>query len=169
MKDVVKVISGGYFSVFIKRDGSYYGVGDSGSGQLGFGMVDQLILNPIPFPSIPSGIAVCKAGFYHTVFLSNDGHVYMCGAASCGVVGERDANYIRAIIDTRVTNIAAGNHFTAFYTVNLELFVAGDCQCHSFETFTKIIWETPVPLQEMSAGAHHLIMVGKQNDLYGYG
>jgi alpha-tubulin suppressor-like RCC1 family protein len=167
IEGISKIYCGGYFTVFQKHDGSFYGVGDSENGQLG--TVAACLSKSTRFPYAGSPIVSCSAGFYHVLFLTSSGHVYMCGSSDCGVIGEKRGIYTRPNISSPVYKAVTGNHFSALVTVKGEVYVAGDCQHETYSMWTRIVWNKPVPLQELHAGAHHLLLVGKHANIYAFG
>ena len=82
--NVKDIATGSGFTHFLKYDGTVWGVGDNGSGQIGEG--GKIELSPIQIPGIMdvSSIATCK----NTVLcLKNDGTVWGIGENPSGVIG----------------------------------------------------------------------------------
>jgi alpha-tubulin suppressor-like RCC1 family protein len=165
---ISSIVSGGYFTVFKHHDGRYFGVGDSENQQLSQKISDP-VTTPLYFPATGDTVVDCSAGFYHTIFLLGNGRVLMCGSQNCGVVGASVGGYVQPQINSPACQIAAGNHFSSILTVDNRLFVAGDAQYETFTQWTQIQWHEPVSIIEMHAGAHHLVMIGRDDTAYGYG
>jgi len=87
-KTTKSVICGAYHTIVLMTDGSIYGCGNNGSGQLGDGTtVNKSTLTPMTNNTgkTPKSIS-CGSG--HTIVLMTDGSVYGCGNNSNGQLGD---------------------------------------------------------------------------------
>ncbi|MBC8009172.1 MAG: hypothetical protein H7067_03640 [Burkholderiales bacterium] len=81
--DVSRIAAGGNHSLFVKKDGSLWAMGDSDYGQLGY-----------PFPSNPSPTQVAtqvrqvSAGANHSLFVKTDGSLWSMGQNTKGQLGD---------------------------------------------------------------------------------
>ena len=70
------VTGGGYHSVLLKRDGSLWGTGFNGSGQLGYGWgIDTKVFTE----AVSADVTAIAAGHRHTLFLKSDGSLWAMG------------------------------------------------------------------------------------------
>ena len=116
----VTAISGGYdFSLFLKSDGTMWGMGDQGSGQLGDGTYGSSVNNyatNVPV-KITNGVAAISAGFEHSLFIRNDGSLWAMGDNTYGELGNGTKNPTDVpieIMSSNVQSIAAGTYFSLF-------------------------------------------------------
>lgn len=109
------VSSGNFHSLFLKNDGTVFGCGSGGNGQLATTLST----------SIPTQITalnrVCdiSAGENHSLFLKKDGTVSGCGINSYGCLGLGSSgltyyNITNIYALTDIRSIAAGNNFSLF-------------------------------------------------------
>ena len=119
-------LSGEAHTIFLKNDGTVYGVGSNTYGKLGDGTTDQQI-NPVQVLDVNggvfSGVHNISAGFNHNIFLKNNGTVWANGYNSWGLLGDRtstnsshpvqvlgaDANVFTGAID-----ISAASHHSIY-------------------------------------------------------
>ncbi|HZL77721.1 MAG TPA: hypothetical protein VFC17_02635 [Candidatus Limnocylindrales bacterium] len=86
----VTAIAGGTdHSLFLKSDGSLWGMGDNDPGQLGDGTAHGTIQ---PEKIVASGVTAVAAGFFHSLFLKSDGSLWAMGDNQYGELGDRSLN-----------------------------------------------------------------------------
>ena len=85
----VTAISGGYHSLFLKSDGSLWGMGENDNGELGDGTYNQA---NTPVQIVSNGVTAIAAGIYHTLFLKNDGSLWAMGDNQYGQLGDGTLN-----------------------------------------------------------------------------
>ena len=73
---VTKVAAGGYYSLFLKSDGSLWAMGDNSYGELGDGTYNNTNL---PEQIVASNVTAIAAGGYHSLFLKSDGSLWAMG------------------------------------------------------------------------------------------
>ncbi len=83
---VTAIAAGRGHSLFLKSDGSLWGMGDNSDGQLGDGTVDGQLY---PEKIVTSGVTAIAAGENHSIFLKNDGSVWGMGRNFEGELGDR--------------------------------------------------------------------------------
>jgi hypothetical protein len=84
---VVAIAAGTFYSLFIKSDGSLWGMGYNGVGQLGDGTTNSTAsLEEI----VPSNVVAVAAGDGHTLFIKSDGSLWGMGANGSGQLGTGD-------------------------------------------------------------------------------
>jgi alpha-tubulin suppressor-like RCC1 family protein len=99
-------------SLFLKSDGSLWGMGYNESGQLGDGSLNN---TNKPEQIVASNVTAIAAGLYHSLFLKRDGSLWAMGNNGNGQLGDgtsNGGNYYtnrpEQIVTGGVTAIAAG-------------------------------------------------------------
>ena len=137
VKEVTEISTGHQHTVFLKSDGTILTVGDNNYGQLGDGTnIDRstpeyvVDINGLKM----SGVVSVSAGWYHTVFLKNDGTVWAVGGNSSGALGDGNttnrSNPVQVvdengIIFNDVVQISAGQSHTAFLKSDGSVWAVG--------------------------------------------
>ncbi len=87
-----KVAMGGFHTLFLARDGTVYGFGAGGLGQLGIGASQAIVPTPIENEALTGHTIIdIAAGSAHSILLSADGTVFTFGNNSFGQLGHPDA------------------------------------------------------------------------------
>lgn len=86
--NVKQVATAYYHSLFLLEDGTVWGCGRRQDGQLGNGISGPVAhaVTPIQISGIDNVKQIC-AGDQHSIFLKNDGTVWVCGSNSYGKLG----------------------------------------------------------------------------------
>ena len=124
-------------SLFLKTDGSLWGMGQNGSGQLGDGTQTNR-LNPVQVINSDgtafSDIMRISAGDSHSVYLKSDGTVWASGDNFNGQLGDgttsQRINPVQVLKDdgtslTGVTSVSAHNFHTIYHLVDGTIYAAG--------------------------------------------
>lgn len=84
----VTAIAAGYneFSLFLKSDGSLWGMGRTDNGQLGDGTTNNF--NNLPEMIVPGNVKAIAAGCFHSLFLKSDGSLWGTGGNGYGELGD---------------------------------------------------------------------------------
>ena len=134
--NVVAIAAGSRHSLFLKSDGSLWGMGNNGDGQLG---ISTNYWTNKPVKIVARGVTAIAAGDVHSLFLKSDGSLWAMGYNYYGQLGDgtfSDSNRPEEIIDrdgvaiatkqshgrhspirprrSRVTDIAAGGAFLGY-------------------------------------------------------
>lgn len=113
LTDVKAIAAGSNNSFFLKTDGTVWGCGYNGKGQLGNGTTTQSSV-PVQVSGLTDVIAI-DCGYNHTVALKEDGTVWAWGENSHGQLGDGTTNNIEEPVQVKnLTNIVAitsGNSF----------------------------------------------------------
>ena len=105
---VVAISAGNSHTLFVKSDGSLWGMGDNSAGELGDGTTNQVIT---PEQIIPNGVTAVAAGTQYSLFLKSGGSLWAMGMNISGQLGDgtfNNTNRPEQIISGGVTAIAAG-------------------------------------------------------------
>jgi len=101
-------------SLFIKSDGSLWGMGQNDQGQLGDGTFNS---TNKPEQIISSGVVAAAAGNKYSLFLKSDGSLWGMGDNSYGQLGDgtfNSTNRPKQIVSSNVTAIACGAFHNLF-------------------------------------------------------
>lgn len=117
LTNIVAISSGGWFSLFLKNDGTVWVCGINTNGQLGQGTTVNSSI-PIQITSL-SGITAIEAGQDHSIFLKNNGTVWSCGLNDYGAIGVGTSTTmykspIQVSNISGISKIAAGSGFSLF-------------------------------------------------------
>jgi hypothetical protein len=80
----VAIAAGTFHSLFIKSDGSLWGMGLNGGGELGDGTFTE---RKVPVQILASNVVAAAAGYYYSLFVKSDGSLWGMGGSSFGLVG----------------------------------------------------------------------------------
>ena len=132
---VTAVAAGRYHSLFIKSDGSLWGMGYNGQGQLGAGDHGS---SRVPEEILSSGVTAIAAGGYHSLFIKSDGSLWGMGDDAEGDLGDGIQTARRPapeqIMASNVTAIAAGETDSLFLKSDGSLWAMGDNVMASWAT-----------------------------------
>jgi alpha-tubulin suppressor-like RCC1 family protein len=120
--NVTAIAAGSDFSLFIKSDGSLWGMGDNLSGQLGGAGGDR------PEQIVASGVTTISAGSAHSLFLKSDGSLWAMGDNYDGQLGDgtyNDAHQPEQIVSNGVIAISAGGAHSLFLKSDGSLWAMG--------------------------------------------
>jgi alpha-tubulin suppressor-like RCC1 family protein len=113
-------------SLFLKSDGSLWGMGYNGDGGLGDGTYNN---SYIPEQIVASNVTAVAAGWAHSLFLKNDGSLWAMGANQYGQLGNGgnfyDPTRPEQIVASNVTAIAAGYGHSLFLKNDGSLWAMG--------------------------------------------
>ena len=104
--NIKSVCCGESYTLILKNDGTLWGCGVNGSGQLGLEDTNARTTFTM-INSNPGNIKSIYCGLNHTLILQNDGTLYGCGDNSKGELGLEDISYsnIFTKITTNTSNI----------------------------------------------------------------
>ena len=97
---VVDVSVGGFHSIYLKSDGTAWGLGNNGLGRLGDGTtsnsnVPVQVASAVSSPFGEVGLKETAGGRHHTIYLRSDGTVWAVGKNDYGQLGDgltKDSN-----------------------------------------------------------------------------
>jgi len=106
---VTAIAAGYYHSLFIKGDGSLWGTGNNGYGQLGLGKEVKHVLRPVEI--VGSNVVSVTAAHGHTLFIKSDGSLWAIGLNDWGQLGDCSTGWRyrpKQIVSNDVVAIGAG-------------------------------------------------------------
>ena len=74
------------YTMFVRKDGSVWATGFNHFGQLGLGHTTD-VSTPVEVTAIGKTVRSVSCGHSHTVFLQQDGRVWVTGLNNCGQLG----------------------------------------------------------------------------------
>jgi len=117
-KIAVAVACGNIYTIVLMSDGTVYGCGYNGDGQLGLNntITPKLVLTAMTIPNGKTPVAVA-CGESHTIVLMQDGSVYGCGANWGGQLGNGTSSTTTLVPMTNTTGkipvaVACGRYHT---------------------------------------------------------
>lgn len=87
--NVTAIAGGRYHSLFLKRDGSLWAMGDNSDGELGDGTFGGTLgYTNRPEQILASNVTAIAGGRYHSLFLKSDGSLWAMGYNPDGELGD---------------------------------------------------------------------------------
>jgi alpha-tubulin suppressor-like RCC1 family protein len=130
--DVVAIAGGGQHTLFLKSDGSLWGMGWNWYGQLGTG---NFVSTNRPVLIVASNVVAIAAGGYHSLYLMSDGSLWGMGGNQQGQLGDgayalypietNGACIPELIVASNVLAIAAGQYHSLFLKSDGSLWAMG--------------------------------------------
>ncbi len=121
---VTNVSAGLYHSLFLKSDGSLWGMGENGDGQLGLGATSST-----NHPSIiATNVVAMAGGGFHSLFVKGDGSLWAMGDNQYGELGDgtfNSTNQPEMILPAGVVAVAAGVYHSLFLKRDSSLWGMG--------------------------------------------
>jgi hypothetical protein len=113
--NVTAVAAGAYHSLFLKHDGSLWGMGRNFYGELGDGSISLGTRSPEQI--VASNVTAIAVGIEYSLFLKSDGSLWGMGDNTFGQLGIGPTNNAirpKQIVASNVTAIAAGAYYSLF-------------------------------------------------------
>jgi alpha-tubulin suppressor-like RCC1 family protein len=167
------------YSLFLKSDGSLWGMGYNGYGQLGDGTFNS---TNQPEEIVSNGVVAVAAGggFYraaHSLFIESDGSLWGMGDNSAGQLGAGtnvEVNTPTEIVSNGVVAVAAGSAFSLFLKSDGSLWGMGDNSSVQLGVGTTNDVSTPEEIVSngvvaVAAGSYHSLFLKSDGSLWGMG
>jgi alpha-tubulin suppressor-like RCC1 family protein len=173
----LKVSAGADHTLILMIDGSVYACGEGSFGQLGLESDPLKSVNPHPTKvNLPHPVKDISAGNTHSIFLTIDGKVYVCGNNSFGQLGgSMLSQSTPTILDFPhyITSITTSGYHNAAITVDGELYTWGlntYGQLGTGSHGTNIITPTRIVLSyrvsEVATGNEHTAIMSEDGLVY---
>ncbi|XP_011697417.1 PREDICTED: X-linked retinitis pigmentosa GTPase regulator [Wasmannia auropunctata] len=126
---VVQLAAGSHHSMALTSDGGVVVWGSNLEGQLGLPGISGLVKKPTKVP-IPEPVKEISAGYYHSVFLTESGLVYVCGESESGKLGI-NVNFSTQVapkqmqLPSPALHVACGGHHTLVLAENGNIYCSG--------------------------------------------
>jgi alpha-tubulin suppressor-like RCC1 family protein len=170
----ISSIAAGYdHTLYVRPDGSLWGMGDNFYGELGIGSTPTSTSNPVMIVS--SGVTAVAAGFGDSFFIKSDGSLWAMGLNQDGQLGDDRSN---ATVNTPeevltgVVAVAAGEYFALCIRSDGTLWGAGDNGNGQLggELFTGFFCPIGVSnVVAIAAGQYHSLFIKSDGSLWGMG
>ena len=171
-------VTGGFsHALYLKADGSFYGVGINGHGQLGDGTTNnKKYLTPIPSVG---NVAQVSAGGYHTMFVKTDGTLYGIGSNGYGQLGDGSTTNRTTLVQvpgvSNVAQVSGGGYHTMLVKTDGTLWGMGGNGSGQLGDGSTIQRTSPVQVPgvsnvaQVSGGGYHTMFVKMDGTLWGMG
>ncbi|XP_012530772.1 X-linked retinitis pigmentosa GTPase regulator [Monomorium pharaonis] len=126
---IVQIAAGSHHSMVLTSDGGVVVWGSNLEGQLGLSGISGLVYEPTKVP-IPEPVKEISAGYYHSVFLTESGLVYVCGESESGKLGI-NSNFSSQVAPKQMQlpapalHVACGGHHTLILAENGNIYCSG--------------------------------------------
>ncbi|KYN16768.1 X-linked retinitis pigmentosa GTPase regulator [Trachymyrmex cornetzi] len=126
---IVQLAAGSHHSMALTSDGGVVAWGSNLEGQLGLPEISGLVYKPMKVP-IPEPVKEISAGYYHSVFLTESGLIYVCGESESGKLG-LNINFSTQVAPKQmqlpipVLHVACGGHHTFILAENGNIYCSG--------------------------------------------
>ncbi len=191
--EVANVSGGRWHTVYLKRDGTVWAVGDNYSGQFGDGRIKNNRTNPVQATnedgSAFDGVIDIAAGGKHTVYLKSDRTVWAAGRNRYGQLGDGTVtdrynpvqvmNADGSAFD-EVVGISAGYDQTVYLKSDGTVWAVGDNNYGQLGDGTKTDRRNPVQVKyadgtvlsgivDISAGTRHTVYLKSDGTVWATG
>lgn len=146
---VMAIAAGGAHSLFLKSDGSLWGMGYGYWGQLGDEVGYQ---TNRPVEIVSSNVTAIAAGGSHSAFLKSDGSLWTMGHNAYGQLGNgtlNETNQPQEIVTGNVTSVTLGSDYSLFLQTDGSLWAMGNNRLGQLgDGFIDDVYPTGVPVPE---------------------
>jgi alpha-tubulin suppressor-like RCC1 family protein len=173
----VTASAGGFsYSLFIRPDGSLWGMGNNLFGQLGDGTFTD---RHAPEQIVSTGVVALAAGASHSLFVKSDGSLWAMGNRDFGQLGDGSISVPfpstpELIVTNGVTAVAAGANHTLFIRSDGSLWAMGYNAFGQLGLGTTNDSSLPVLIVasnvvSVAAGDNHSLFIMSDGSLWGMG
>lgn len=167
----VQSVSSHYHTLILKTDGSLFGCGDNGFGELGNGNIED----QWEYIHIMSNVQKVSAGLFFSLILKIDGSVWVCGSNSDGQLGDgTNSQHLTPVqVMTNVQDVAAGEHHSLFLKSDGTLWACGENRFCQIGDNTQTNRSIPVLImnnvKSISAGSEHNLALKEDGTAWAFG
>ena len=165
--NVVAVAAGALHTLFVQANGTLWGMGNNGSGQVGAGT------NAVNL--IASNVVAAAAGLNHTLFIQTNGTLWGMGYNGYGQLGNGTtiSTNVPVTVASNVLAVAGGGNHTMFIDNNGTLWGMGQNNYGQLGNGTTNIANVPVAVASnvvaVAAGLQHTLFMRTNGTLWGMG
>lgn len=169
--DVVGIAASEGLSFWIKTDGTLWGIGSSGNGEIG----DGLTGSRYPAVQFATNVIAVRSGADHTLFLKSDGTLWGSGNNFYGQLGDgsNTARLLPVQIATDVKDVAVGEVYSLFLKRDGTLWGMGDNFYFQLGDATGGRRNAPIliasDVARIAAGKRHSMFIKNDGTLWGVG
>ena len=171
--NVVVAAAGGSHSLYLKSDGTLWGMGYNGDGELGDGTTIQRTRPE----SVASNVVAVAAGQSHSLFLRSDGTLWAMGNSADGQLGDGSSGsqLVPQSVASNVVAMAAGANHSLFLKNDGTLWAMGYNYDGELGDGTTTYRYSPVAVLSgtnvvaVAAGAGHSLFLRSDGTLWGMG
>jgi len=166
--NVTAIAAGGWHSLFLKSDGSLWGMGYNGYGQLGDRTYNTYYTNS-PEQIVGSNVTAIAAGGWHSLFLKSDGSMWAMGDNEWGQLGDGTSrlgvqtNRPEQIVASNVMAMAAGFSHSLFLKNNGSLWAMGN---NNYGQLGDGTWNSTNQPEQIVASGVTAIAAGHSHSLF---
>ena len=167
----VKAAAGDNHSLFVKTDGTLWGMGNNDSSQLGDGTTTRRS-TPV---QVATGVSQVAAGSNHSLFVKTDGTLWAMGYNGYGQLGDGTTTQSSTPVQvaTGVSQVAAGSNYSLFVKTDGTLWGMGNNDNSQLGDGTTARRSTPVQVatgvSQVAAGSSHSLFVKMDKTLWAMG
>ena len=167
---IASVCGGSHHSMFLDTNGVVWGCGKNDHHQVIFDFPGLCVQDVTQVPNVPRMKSIA-AGFHHTVFLDENGSVWVCGHNKFGQLGiDPDKSKMRQVEDLPpIQSIHAGSYQTCLVDTSGNVWAAGKITKDLFPqatTFTKMQHLPPITAASVQ---RHALFTDTSGDVWGLG
>ncbi len=121
-------------SLYLKSDGSLWGMGDNTDGQLGIGSIPETNYQAV---IVSGGVTAVAAGAYYSLFIKSDGSLWAMGRNDAGQLGDGTTTNRHVpvlIVPSSVIAVSAGLYHSLFIKSDGSLWGMGFNYCGQLGT-----------------------------------
>ncbi len=165
----VKIAAGMYHVLLLRGDGSLWGYGYSGNGELGPSGIQR---SPV---QIADGVSQISAGANHSLFVKSDGTLWAMGGNGYGQLGNGTTtpSYVPVQVATNVASVSAGTSHSLYVKTDGTLWAMGYNGYGQLGRGNNTSASTPVQIATgvagASAGEMHSLFVKTDGTLWAMG
>ena len=161
----VKSVAAGYrHSLFLKNDGSLWGMGNNAYGQLGD---TTWVTTNIPVEIVTTNVIAIAAGDQDSLFLESDGSLWGMGnnsAGQLGIAGVTATNIPTMLVASNVTAMSVGSSHVLFVKSDGSLWGMGNN--HYGQLGNGSLVSTPISRLEILSGGVTAVSAGYGHSLF---
>lgn len=170
--EIQQVSVGGFHAIVLTRDNKIWACGYNAFGQLGLGdNMNRSTFTVVPWSAEQGQIKQVSAGAQHTIVLTQDSRLWVCGLNIYNQLGLIDQVHRLTFTAVpwpkergRIEKVIAGGNHTLVLTQDNKLWVCGHNNC---ATFTATLWpQERGQIQQVVAGNSHTLVLTDANTLW---